>query len=354
MIRVRMIGALTLALLLSAAPSLRADVRADEKSRVEFAGMLGRMFNVFGGKAAREGVTSTVAVKGDRKATLNDTTGQIIDLNEEKVYDLDLKKKSYTVTTFDELRRRMEEARKKAEEQASQASKEERKEGSKDQPKEKTAPPPDANQKQVEVDFDLKNTGQQRAINGFDTHETVMTITVREKGKTLEQGGGLVLTSDLWMAPRIPAMKDVAEFDARYAQKLYGGGFSGVSAAQMATMMAMYPMMKDAVAKMNAEGGKLEGTAIQTTLTADAVKSAEQIAEETKAKTKEDESKAAPPATPGGLLGGFAKKMAQKKMAGDSDVKPRATFMTATTEVLKVTTDVTAADVAIPPGFQAK
>ena len=38
------------------------------------------MVNIFGGKAAREGVTSTVAVKGDRKATLNDTTGQIIDL----------------------------------------------------------------------------------------------------------------------------------------------------------------------------------------------------------------------------------------------------------------------------------
>ena len=38
--------------------------------------MLGRMVNMFGGKAAREGVTSTVAVKGDRKATMNDATGQ--------------------------------------------------------------------------------------------------------------------------------------------------------------------------------------------------------------------------------------------------------------------------------------
>jgi len=344
MIRVRMTGAFTLALFLSAVPSLLADVRADEKSHVEFAGMLGRMFNLFGGKAAREGVASAVAVKGDRKATLNDTTGQIIDLSEEKVYDLDVKKKTYTVTTFDELRRRMEEARKKAEEQASkQQSKEER--------KEKTAPPPDANQKQVDVDFDIKNTGQRRTINGFDTHETVMTITVREKGKTLEQSGGLVLTSDMWLAPKIAAMKEVAEFDARYAQKLYGGVFSGVSAAQMATMMAMYPMMKDAVAKMNVEGGKLEGTAIQTTMTMDAVKSAEQMAEETQAKTKEDDGKAAQPATPSGLLGGFAKKMAQKKMGGDSDIKPRATFMTATAEVLKVTTDVTAADVAAPEGF---
>ena len=36
---------------------------------VEFAGMLGRMVNMFGGKAAREGVTTSIAVKGDRKAT---------------------------------------------------------------------------------------------------------------------------------------------------------------------------------------------------------------------------------------------------------------------------------------------
>jgi len=115
---IRAIAIFTFCTLVLSSSDLRADVRADEKSRVEFAGMLGRMVNLFGGKAAREGVTSTVAVKGDRKATLNDATGQIIDLAEEKIYDLDLKKKTYRVTTFDELRRRMEEAKKKAEEDA--------------------------------------------------------------------------------------------------------------------------------------------------------------------------------------------------------------------------------------------
>ena len=61
------------------------------------------------------GVTSMVAVKGNRKATMSDTTGQIIDLTEEKIYDLDIKKKTYTVTTFAELRKKMEEARRDAE-----------------------------------------------------------------------------------------------------------------------------------------------------------------------------------------------------------------------------------------------
>jgi hypothetical protein len=80
---------LTVAALVLTSYVVHADVRADEKSRVEFAGMLARMVNLFGGKAAREGVTSTVAVKGDRKATLNEATRQIIDVKEEKIYDLD-------------------------------------------------------------------------------------------------------------------------------------------------------------------------------------------------------------------------------------------------------------------------
>src|SRR5260370_42601427 len=103
MSRARAAVALTCCFLLATSYSLKADVRADEKSHVEFAGVLGRMVNLFGGKAAREGVTSMVAVKGDRKATLSDATGQIIDLGEEKIYDLDLKKKSYKETTFAEL-----------------------------------------------------------------------------------------------------------------------------------------------------------------------------------------------------------------------------------------------------------
>ena len=61
--------------------SLKADVRADQKSHVEFGGMLGRMVNLFGGKAAREGVTQVnldvrfalragLAVRAGRRAAL--------------------------------------------------------------------------------------------------------------------------------------------------------------------------------------------------------------------------------------------------------------------------------------------
>lgn len=330
---------LALCLMMSSVHALRADVRADQRTRFQFAGMFGKVVNLFGGKSAREGVTSTVAIKGNRKLTRTDTTGQIIDLDEEKIYDIDLKKKSYKVTTFAELRREMEEAQKKAAEDARKAQREEGG-GASQSPSSNEAP------QEVEVDFDVKNTGQTKTISGFNTRQAIMTVTVREKGKTLEQGGGLVMTTDMWLAPRIAALNEIGEFDAKYFQKLYGPVMAGASAQDMAAAMALYPMMKPAIEKMSAETGKLEGTAITTTVTMDAVKPADQVAEEQKS---DDDSKASAPRTVGGLLGGFARKIQKKD---DEAPKARATFMTTSHEVLKVATDVTAEELAIPAGFK--
>ena len=119
--RVRCLGVLALAGALSST-TVWADVKTEEKTQIKFEGMLGRMFGLFGGKAAREGVVNTVAVSGDRKLTMSDYGGEIVDLSEEKIYTLDVKKKTYTVMTFAELRQKMEEARRKAEEDARKAS----------------------------------------------------------------------------------------------------------------------------------------------------------------------------------------------------------------------------------------
>jgi hypothetical protein len=340
--RVRTGSAVAIVICLLASQAVRADVRADEKSHVEFAGALGRIVNMFGGKAAKEGISSTVAVKGDRKATIGDQTGQIIDLAEEKIYDLDMKKKSFKVTTFAQLRQRMEDAKKKAQESA---QKQEAKEAS--QP---ASAPPENN---IDIDFDVKDTGQKKVVNGFDTHEVVMTITLREKGKKLEDSGGMVLTSDMWLTPRIAAMKEIQDFDIRYAQKLFGPMVAGASADEVAAATAMYPLMAPALARMRTEGAKMDGTSISTVTTMDGVKSAEEVAQEAQAKQADSTSSAKTPATVSGLMGAFAKKAAAKKMASNDDASnPRSTVMTSTTEVLKVVTEVSPADVAVPAGFK--
>jgi hypothetical protein len=325
---------LAAALALASVQAIRADVRADQKTKVQLGGALGRVLTMFGGKGAREGVTSTVAVKGSRKITLNDTTGQIIDLSEEKIYDLDVRKKTYRVTTFDELRRQMEEARRKAEEEAR-----------KQEPSAPSEAAPAKDEKQVEVDFAVRNTGETKTINGFDTHQSIATITVREKGKTVEQSGGLIMTTDLWLAPRIAAMKEIQDFDLRYAEKLYGPMISGASPQDMAAAMALYPQMKQALAKWAAEAGKVEGTPIVTTVTMESVKSPEQLAEE---KAAGQDEKLSNQRSVGGLLGGLARKAAKK----DDEPKARATFLTTTNEVVQVTTSVNADEVAVPVGFK--
>ena len=254
---------LSLCLVALASATLSADVRTDQRVKFQLGGAIGKLVNMFGGKGAREGVTSMVAVKGNRKATMSDTTGQIIDLTEEKIYDLDVKKKTYTVTTFAELRKQMEEARRDAEKSAREAASRGRaveagREGSRTP----------RNSKSTSTSRTPRET---KTINGFNTKQTVVTVTVREKGKTLNDAGGMVMTTDLWIAPNAPSTKDLVDFDMQYAQKLYGPMVVGASAQDMAMAMAMYPQMKPALDKMRAEGSKVEGTAILTDIKMEAV-----------------------------------------------------------------------------------
>ena len=328
----------TACFVLTAAATVNADVKTQQRTQFELGGMLGKVAGIFGGKDAREGSVTTVAIKGPRQSTMiGNDTGQIIDLAEEKVYDVDVRRKSYRVTTFAQIRQRMEEARAKAE----KAMREE-------QAKQKEAPPPQKLEDAMEIDLDVQKTGQSRTINGFATNQVIVTVTVREKGKTLEQSGGLQIISDMWMAPQMPAMKEFNDFQMQYAQKLYGPMISGASPQDMASAMALYPMLKPALEKMNAEKSTVEGTAILTTVKVEGVKSAEQFAQEQK--QREDGNKPSLTGGVGGLLGGLGRRAVQQKVQGD--VQPRSAVMTTTTEMLKIVTDVAPADVEIPAGFK--
>jgi hypothetical protein len=342
--------------------SLIADVRTQDRTLVRFEGGLGKVVNFFGGKAMKEGVTTTVALKGDRKARFGDSEGTIVDLGEEKIYTLDMKKKTYSVMTFADMRRHIEEARQKAEEEARKARAEEAKSSEK-----KTAEPKtDEKPPEVEIDFNVKETGAHKTVNGFDTREVVMTMTVREKGKTLDESGGLTMTSDMWIAPTVAAMKELMEFDLRYAKQMQLQETFGASVEQMQAAIAAHPMLKQGIARMSEESKKMEGTTILTVVSVEAVPSAAQRAEAEKPKTDDTKTTSSTPTTVaggvGGLISGFGRRMAQKKAdKADSESgaanaagapKSPGTFMTTTNERLSISTSVAASDVAIPAGFR--
>jgi hypothetical protein len=343
MTRLFSVPAIVLALALAAAPA-HAEVKKEERNQVSFAGALGKIFNLFGGKSAREGIVSTVAVSGDRKmTTTGENTAQIVDLREEKIYDLDVRRKTYKVTTFEEIRKQMREAEARAREAAARES-------GASEPEKK-----DPNAKEMEVDYDVKNTGQTKAINGFDTRQVIATITVREKGKKIEESGGIVMTVDTWLSKSAPSLKELADFERRYWEKL-AGPVSAVDAQQMATVLAMFPGVKDAMARFSKED--LGGTAIQSTTTMDSVKSAEQMKQEASGGSSASSNEKENPLSVGGAIGGFMRRRQQnqeKEAAAKPNTNPaRSTFMTINNEVLKIATNVTAADVAMPSGFKER
>jgi hypothetical protein len=344
MTRTCSISAIVLTLAVAAAPA-HAEVRKEERNQVSFAGALGKIFNLFGGKSAREGVVSTVAVSGDRKmTTTGENTAQIVDLREEKIYDLDVRRKTYKVTTFEEIRKQMREAEARAREAAARES-------GPSEPAKK-----DPNAKEMEVDFDVKNTGQTKAINGFDTRQVIATITVREKGKKIEESGGIVMTVDTWLSKSAPSLKEVADFERRYWEKL-AGPMTAMDAQQMATVAAMFPGVKEAFARFSKED--LGGTAIQSTTTMISVKSAEQMKQQASGGSSASSDEKANPLSVGGALGGFMRRRQQQNQEKEAAANPnadpaRSTFMTINNEVLKIATNVTAADVAMPAGFKER
>jgi hypothetical protein len=314
--------AIALPLLALTAPPITADVRTRERTAIKFEGMLGRVVGMFGGRAAREGIVSTTVVKGNRKATMNDATSQIIDLSEERVYDLDLKRRTYQVTTFDELRRQMREAREKAERDAKQQRQEE---------------PGQEPGVEMEVDFDVKETGARKAVAGHDARQAIITITMRQKGQTIENGGGLVLTSDAWFGPALPALNEIGDFSMRYWKQLEGPETVGMSAEQLAMLLAMYPGVAQAMERMKSESAKLEGTMLAQTMTFEAVRSRAQMQEQQKSQGS-------------GGIGGMVARRIKKDDGGN----PRTTIFTIDHEYQEISTSVDEASLAIPDGFKQR
>ena len=171
------------------------------------------------------------------------------------------------------------------------------------------------------------------------------------------------MTVDNWLTKQVD-LKEIGDFERRYFEKLAGPQVAA-DAQQMATALVMYPGLKDAFARLSKED--LGGTAIQTITTVDAVKSAAQMKEEAANQSKSTSTassneSAPPPTSLGGAIGGFMKRRQQQQQpapeqkAGATSAATanpaHTTFMTMNNEVLKIATNVTAADVAMPAGFK--
>jgi hypothetical protein len=311
-----------LVLVIIAVASTHADVSTRQRTQLKFEGMLGRMVGLTGGGAAADGITSNVAVKGSRKAELDDRRGRIVDLSEQKVYDLDVRKKEYRVTTFAELREQWKKAKTEAEQSAKDMPAEER-EGAAQSDRE------------LEVTVDVKDTGATKSIAGHEAKQVIVTLTAFEKGKTLEESGGMVMTNDVWVAPRVAALDEISQFEMTFIKAVYGDDFTA-TAQSMTAALAMYPGLQDMLKQMETRLRALDGTTMATTMKIETVKSAEAM-----------KQSSAPPS--GGLGGALARRMGAGRKP-----EQRSLLVTIANETISIDARASEADVAIPAGFKAK
>jgi hypothetical protein len=197
-----------------------ADVTIEEKMMVEGAGVMA-MANMSG--------TTTTSISGDRAKLDNNImmnsklvrmiardmgpTSEIIRLDQDKIYDVNVKKKSYTEVSLADKRAEMT----KALDQAKQAQ-------------EKQPSPTGMDESECEWSepkVDVKKTGQKATIAGFDSEQTTIVATQSCKDKKTGAVCDVQISLDQWLAPGFDAGAEQQKFFQAYAQKM---GFTGSNA----------------------------------------------------------------------------------------------------------------------------
>jgi hypothetical protein len=176
--------------------TLLADFSYRETSTIT-GGMIAGVMKIAGAfsKQAREPVQTTVAVKGDRMVHRSQTHATVIDLAGQTITSIDLQKKTWSVMTFEEMKRMLEQMSQKVQQN-------------------------DNDKGEMSFKVSADNTGKTRQVAGFDAKEMVLKMEMEGADKQSGQKGAMVITTDMWIAPGVPGYNEVREFYKRMAEKV--------------------------------------------------------------------------------------------------------------------------------------
>jgi hypothetical protein len=211
-------------------------------------------------------ITTTTMIHGNQKAVVGKDSIEITDLDKETVTHIDPVHKTYTVVTFAQMRQAFAQVPKQmqqAQDKAKQAP---------DQPQQ-----PKSDLK-TSFDVSVKNTGVTKEINGLSAQEQLVTlqmhVTDPNAPPTQTSAVTYVVTTDAWITPDPPEVKEIQDFDKRFGQKLMEGVDLSAFKAQMtqmhdmsqnpgmSQMFAGKPGSSEAMAEMAKEMAKLQGTRV--------------------------------------------------------------------------------------------
>jgi len=280
-------------------------------------------------RQATQGSTSTISFKGN-KMRREDSMGQIeiIDLDGRRITQIDTRKKTYSTITFDEMKARMEDARKKA--AAEQAKR------NKEQPSQVKITP------KVTI---TPGTGSKKLLD-YTAKEMKVRVDMEmtsDDPKAKGQAANMWVDSDSYIAP-VKGYDEVKHFYQRMAKEMdwVPGAMIGGN-AQIAPAMVEYRKSATALNGMPLFSLVSVGMAGQP--------GAPQQA------SHEDQKSSGNPIT-GGIGGLFGKKKKKDDAAQDdsSNSKPSGTpgsLMDTSTEVTSVSTSAVDANLfKVPEGYK--
>jgi hypothetical protein len=347
-----------------------ADVTMEQRMTVEGAGLM---------SAANMSGTTRTTISGEHSRSDSDLqlqsrvvrmlahgaggpSADIVLLDQDKIYHLDLKKKTYSETTFAELRNRFQQAT----------------EQTKENPQQNPQPVDDSQCEWLDPKVQVNQTGEKATIAGFEAQR--LTISASQPCKNRKTGAicEMALGLDEWLAPQFTAGEEASRFQRAYAQKMgFDTAYSRDVSERAQKLFARYKgVWSELATKMKDVKGYPVKMSFALAFGGQQCKDNNAGTQQT-ADESSSQSSQSPPTSPGGLVGQLGGKLAgallhrkkeppADKSSGDATAAANATaapasalppglvpLVTLTSELVSVSQEaVSPAVFALPADFK--
>jgi hypothetical protein len=311
--------------------------------------------------------TSTTIISGDKSRTQSDVkmqsklvgflarnsvgpTADIVLLDQDRILHVNINKKEYTETTFEQMRAQLQ----KATDQMSQSQDKRQQPSAVDQSKCVWLP----------AKVSVSKTGEKAQYGGFDSERTIITAAQPCQDKDTGSICEVALILDQWLSADFQEGAEVRRFYTTYATKMGMDASSMQDASQRAK--AMFSQYKDIWTQVAAKMQGVKGSPVRSgfTLAMGGPQCKDPKAQQTQSTDSDDSSNSS-----GGLAGAVASKFGglfHKKSDSDSppaQPAPAVTpvpvpagdvaLMTVASQLVSVSTDSVGADAfTVPADFK--
>ena len=241
---------------------------------------------------------TTTDISGDKMRTEVKNDVQIVDVAAEKIYQLDTKKKTYSVTTFEEMKKQIEAGMATLQQKKSEGGQE----------------------VSAKADIKVTETGNTETIDGLNCRQFLMQTDLEIEDQSKDQEATMSTLTELWLAKDAPGTAEINAFYRKMAEKL---GTTAIG-RQMMSEEGQGNQFAGSMQQMADEMRKLDGFTMRSVFY---FGDAEAAKKEATGGGAEKEEKG------GGGLGGFMKKIPGAGGGGGGGILTKLT-----TEVKKIET----------------